>query len=137
MSSSVITPKKVDSTSNDLNTQKDVKPSATNTKTNNGIQSNTSGKTIKWPPASSAKSLPPLSGRISDLLHQTQQLMTSKNDDDANGNQKRCPTMHAKDVIEFEVNQECKKPCVNRYNCIWFLFLCHFFTSRMYLSYLV
>jgi hypothetical protein len=70
----------------------------------------------KWPPASSAKSLPPVSGRISDLLrHQT----TSSGGNDNDGLDKLRPNhaLGAKDAIEFEVNQECKSfECAEDYN---------------------
>ena len=43
------------------------------------------GKPLKWPPVSSAKSLPPLAGRMADLTKSGK-----------------------RNTIEFEVNQECK-----------------------------
>ena len=49
-------------------------------------------QSIKWPPVSSSKSLPPLSGRVSDLLRAE---MTNSRGS-------------LRDTIEFEVNQECK-----------------------------
>jgi hypothetical protein len=50
-----------------------------------------SSSTIKWPPVSSTKSLPPLTGRVANLVKTGQS--SSK----------------GKGTIEFEVNQECKK----------------------------
>ena len=49
---------------------------------------------IKWPPVSSSKSLPPLSGRVSDLLMADVSSTTGK--------------VSSRDTIEFEVNQECE-----------------------------
>ena len=49
-------------------------------------------QSIKWPPVSSSKSLPPLSGRVSDLLRA--EMSNSRGS--------------LRDTIEFEVNQECK-----------------------------
>jgi hypothetical protein len=50
-----------------------------------------SSSTIKWPPVSSTKSLPPLTGRVANLVKTGQSSSTGKG------------------TIEFEVNQECKK----------------------------
>ena len=47
-------------------------------------------KPLRWPPVSSAKSLPPLAGRMADLTK-------GKND-----------VFKKKNTIEFEVNQECE-----------------------------
>ena len=50
-----------------------------------------SSATIKWPPVSSTKSLPPLTGRVANLVKTEQS------------------SPKGKGTIEFEVNQECKK----------------------------
>jgi len=54
---------------------------------------------IKWPPVSSIKSLPPLSGRVSNLL-------TAENNSHAPSGGKMNTSVQ--DTIEFEVNQECE-----------------------------
>jgi hypothetical protein len=48
------------------------------------------GKPLKWPPVSSAKSLPPLAGRMADLMKGEKGVFGKRN------------------TIEFEVNQECE-----------------------------
>ena len=50
---------------------------------------------IRWPPVSSSKSLPPLSGRVSHLLTADVPSNTSSK-------------VSSRDTIEFEVNQECE-----------------------------
>eukprot|EP00804_Cyclotella_cryptica_P010784 CCRYP_008733-RB/>CCRYP_008733-RB protein AED:0.03 eAED:0.03 QI:381/1/1/1/1/0.83/6/3101/1099 len=49
-----------------------------------------SGAPLKWPPVSSVKSLPPLAGRMADLVKEDTDIGFTKNN-----------------TIEFEVNQEC------------------------------
>ena len=55
--------------------------------------------TIKWPPVSSTKSLPPLSGRVSNLLIA---------EDNSHAPSSRKLSTSVQDTIEFEVNQECE-----------------------------
>ena len=55
--------------------------------------------TIKWPPVSSTKSLPPLSGRVSNLL------IAEDNSHAPSGDKLNTSVQ---DTIEFEVNQECE-----------------------------
>lgn len=57
-----------------------------------------SSSAIKWPPVSSTKSLPPLLGRVEDLLKAEQSSKPSSASSKAT----------SRDTIEFEVNQECE-----------------------------
>ena len=73
-----------------------------NTATTTSEGSTTAAKSasnIKWPPVSSTKSLPPLSGRVSNLLIAEDSLH-------APSSSKLSTSVH--DTIEFEVNQECE-----------------------------
>ncbi|KAK1746922.1 hypothetical protein QTG54_002266 [Skeletonema marinoi] len=101
---SLITPKKGDNTS-DLKNHKVVKQKPTTSTIKSNAAGSSKSGTIKWPPASSAKSLPPLSGRISDLLHPTSQ--HNMNNDNVHNKLKPNAALSARDTIEFEVNQEC------------------------------
>lgn len=110
MASSIISPMmQVDN--NDSNHQKVVKQkqksnsNSTNASTSakKGGDSNSSTNIIKWPPASSAKSLPSISGRISDLLHHTAAARVGGSNE-----VKSHHALRSRDTIEFEVNQECK-----------------------------
>jgi len=58
-----------------------------------------SASIIKWPPVSSTKSLPPLSGRVSNLLPA---------EDNSHAPSSRKLSTSVQDTIEFEVNQECE-----------------------------
>ena len=98
---SLITPKKVDS-SGSHNAAKEKSTAGSSNKSTVNSSKGGSGHTIKWPPASSTKSLPPLSGRISDLLDHSQHM-----NNDANKTLKSNPALSTRDTIEFEVNQEC------------------------------
>ena len=72
---------------------------------------------IKWPPVSSSKSLPPLSGRVSDLLMADVSSNTGK--------------VSSRDTIEFEVNQECE--CFDVVLLPWVhprLFSCYFIATN-------
>jgi hypothetical protein len=53
-------------------------------------EASAAGKPLKWPPVSSAKSLPPLAGRMADLTKGDKGLFGKRN------------------TVEFEVNQECE-----------------------------
>ncbi len=55
---------------------------------------------IKWPPVASAKSLPPLAGRIADLFEEKTTGGMRRKD--------RSTEFTAKGKIEFDVNQECE-----------------------------
>ena len=79
------------------------------TSTSKGGNSSSSSSTniIKWPPASSTKSLPSISGRIFDLLHHTAAARVGGSND-ALDKVKSHHALRSRDTIEFEVNQECK-----------------------------
>jgi hypothetical protein len=53
-------------------------------------EASAAGKPLKWPPVSSAKSLPPLAGRMADLTKGDKGVFGKRN------------------TVEFEVNQECE-----------------------------
>ena len=105
---SLITPMKVDNTNVDEpKTIRKVVSQKSSTSNNNVVPSSRNNKSgnnnlIKWPPASSTKSIPPLSGRISDLLH------LHHNEQHNDNKLKPHPVLGAENTIEFEVNQECK-----------------------------
>jgi hypothetical protein len=115
MASSIISPMmQVDN--NDSNHQKVVKQKQKSTSNNTnaststkkGVNSSSSSTNIiKWPPASSAKSLPSISGRISDLLYHTA-AATVGGSNDALDKVKSHHALRSRETIEFEVNQECK-----------------------------
>jgi hypothetical protein len=110
---SLITPMKVGSKGDLKNSKVTKQKSVTNNKDNAAVSSSKSGSgnIIKWPPASSTKSLPALSGRISDLLQHV------RGNNYVNDKLKPHPTLGARDTIEFEVNQECKSfECAEDYN---------------------
>ena len=62
---------------------------------------------IRWPPASSAKSLPELMGRVSDLWKAEQASSSSSSISSSPSPGKRGTTGRER-TIEFEVDQECK-----------------------------
>ena len=67
--------------------------------TSEGSTTAAKSTSIKWPPVSSTKSLPPLSGRVSNLL-------PDENNSYAPSSSKLSTSVQ--DTIEFEVNQECE-----------------------------
>jgi len=77
-------------------------------KSSEAAASLSASSTIKWPPVSSTKSLPPLSGRVEDLLRAVSQQQPVTNEGNTRSRTSGSGmASSASDVIEFEVNQEC------------------------------
>ena len=71
----------------------------------------TSMATVKWPPVSSTKALPPLSGRVLDLsslANEDTNASSSLGGSKKGGGIMKQQQHHKRNVIEFEVNQECE-----------------------------
>ena len=60
-----------------------------------------SSSVIKYPPVSSTKSLPPLTGRLEDLSK-------AETTETSSSRKGKISRSSSSDTIEFEVNQECK-----------------------------
>ncbi|KAL7548804.1 hypothetical protein ACHAWF_012060 [Thalassiosira exigua] len=69
-----------------------------------GVRPGSGSCSIKWPPVSSSKSLPPLSGRVGDLWDAEDGAVGGG---EAKRAKKAKKKTTARDAIEFEVNQEC------------------------------